>query len=143
MSSPPLQMDNGQKTIIPPDPREHRRQRKIALQQHIKQMLQRLRDSDDLFLNNSITLAEYERTQRMNGPAWPKLTTATGNVWQSTMPTTNAAQQALVLPNVDVMLPTVWALHSTGRLKRSTRTSMSASPDTTEYINTAATSNPS
>ena len=32
------------------------------MQQHIKQTLQRLRDSDDLFLNNSITLAEDERT---------------------------------------------------------------------------------
>ena len=29
MSGPPLQMDDD-KTIIPPDPREHRRQRKIA-----------------------------------------------------------------------------------------------------------------
>jgi hypothetical protein len=31
MSSPPLQMDND-KTIIPPDPQEYRRQRKIAQQ---------------------------------------------------------------------------------------------------------------
>jgi hypothetical protein len=61
MSSPALQMDDD-KTIIPPDPREHRRQRKIARRQHIKQTLRRLRDSDDLFLNNSITLAEDEWT---------------------------------------------------------------------------------
>ncbi len=59
MSGPPLQMDDN-KTIIPPDPQEYRRQRKIARQQHIKQTLQRLRDSNDLFLNNSITLAEDE-----------------------------------------------------------------------------------
>jgi hypothetical protein len=61
MSSPALQMDNN-KTIIPPHPREHRRQREIARQQHIKQTLRRLHDSDDLFLDNSITLAEDERT---------------------------------------------------------------------------------
>ncbi len=61
MSGPPLQMVDN-KTIIPPDPREHRRQRKIARQQHIKQTLRPLRDSDDLFLNNSITLTEDERT---------------------------------------------------------------------------------
>ena len=61
MSGPPLQMDND-KTSMPPDPREHHRQRRVARQQHIKQMLQRLRDSDDLFLNDSITLAEDERT---------------------------------------------------------------------------------
>jgi hypothetical protein len=50
------------KTIIPPDPWEHCRQRKIAWQQHIKQTLRQLRDSDDLFLDNSITLAEDKRT---------------------------------------------------------------------------------
>jgi hypothetical protein len=61
MSGPALQM-NDDKTIIPPDPWEHRRQRKISRQQHIKQMLRRLRNSDDLFLDNSITLAEDERT---------------------------------------------------------------------------------
>jgi hypothetical protein len=61
MSGPALQMDDN-KTIIPPDPREHHRQQKIARRQHIKQMLRRLRNSNDLFLNNSITLAEDERT---------------------------------------------------------------------------------
>jgi hypothetical protein len=61
MSSPALQMDDD-KTIIPPDPREHCRQRKIPWQQHIKQTLRRLHDSDNLFLDNSITLAEEDRT---------------------------------------------------------------------------------
>ncbi len=61
MSGPPLQMDDD-KTIIPPDPQEYRRRCKIARQQHIKQTLQRLRDSDNLFLDDSITLAEDERT---------------------------------------------------------------------------------
>jgi len=56
-----LKMDDD-KTILPPDPREHRRQRKIARQQHIKQTLRRLRDSDNLFLDDSITLAEDKRT---------------------------------------------------------------------------------
>ena len=50
------------KTILPPDPREHRRQRKIARRKHIKRTLQRLRDSDNLFLDDSITHAEDERT---------------------------------------------------------------------------------
>ncbi len=36
--------------------------KKNAWQQHIKQTLWQLRNSDDLFLNNSITLAEDERT---------------------------------------------------------------------------------
>ncbi len=57
MSGPPLQMDDD-KTIIPHDPQEHRRQRKIAQRQHIKQMLRRLRNSNNLFLDDSITLAE-------------------------------------------------------------------------------------
>ena len=50
------------KTILPPDPREHRRQRKLARRQHIKQTLRRLRVSDNLFLDDSITLAEDEQT---------------------------------------------------------------------------------
>ena len=61
VSKPELKMDDD-KTILPPDPREHRRQRKIARRQHIKQTLRRLRDSDNLFLDDSITLAEDERT---------------------------------------------------------------------------------
>jgi hypothetical protein len=65
MSGPALPMDDD-KTIIPPDPREHRIQRKIARQQHIKQMLWQLRDSDNLFLDNSITLAEDKRTSLAN-----------------------------------------------------------------------------
>jgi hypothetical protein len=61
MSGPRLTMDDDT-TILPPDPQDHRRQRKIARHQHIKQTLRRLRDSDNLFLDNSITLAEDERT---------------------------------------------------------------------------------
>ncbi len=61
MSGPPMKMDDD-KTILPPDPREHRRQCKIARRQHIKQTLRRLRDSDNLFLDDSITLAEDEQT---------------------------------------------------------------------------------
>ena len=59
MSGPTLKMDDD-KTILPPDPREHRRQRKITRRQHIKQTLRRLRDSNNLFLDDSITLAEDE-----------------------------------------------------------------------------------
>ncbi len=117
ISGPALQMDND-KTIIPPNPREHRRQLKIARQQHIKQTLQRLRDSDDLFLDNSITLAEDERT------SLAKNNTSNKNVRQSTQPTPSMAHQALGLLNKDATPHTVWALHSIGRIKRSTKTSM-------------------
>jgi len=61
MSGPTLKMD-GDKTILPPDPREHRRQQKIARRQHIKRTLRSLRNSDNLFLDDSITLAEDKRT---------------------------------------------------------------------------------
>jgi hypothetical protein len=47
-------MDND-RTIIPPGPREHRRQQQIAQRQHIKQALWRLCKCDNLFLDNSIT----------------------------------------------------------------------------------------
>jgi hypothetical protein len=59
--SPTQQMEDN-KIIIPPGPREHRRQQKIAQRQHIKQRLRRLCNSDDLFLDNSITLAKDECT---------------------------------------------------------------------------------
>jgi len=62
MSGPTLLNTDDDKTILPPDPKEHRKQRKIARRQHIKQTFRRLRDSDNLFLDNSITLAEDERT---------------------------------------------------------------------------------
>jgi hypothetical protein len=44
------------------DPKEHRRQRKIARQQHVWQTLRQLWENGDLFLNNSITITEDERT---------------------------------------------------------------------------------
>jgi hypothetical protein len=47
---------------IPPSTQEHCRQQKTAWCQHIKQTLRRLRKSDDLFLNNSITHAKDECT---------------------------------------------------------------------------------
>jgi hypothetical protein len=59
--SPTQQMDNN-KTIMPPGPREHCRQQKITQHQHIKQTLQRLRESDNLFPDNSITQAKNECT---------------------------------------------------------------------------------
>ncbi len=61
MSSPPLQMDDN-KTIMPPDSWEHCGQRKVARGQHIKQTPRCLRNSDDLFLDESIILAEDKRT---------------------------------------------------------------------------------
>jgi hypothetical protein len=56
----PTQQINNDKTIIPPDPREHHRQRKTARRQYIKQTLQRLCNSDNLFLDNSIIQAKDE-----------------------------------------------------------------------------------
>ncbi len=44
------------------DPKEHRRQCKIARQQHVWQTLRQLRENDDLFLDNSITITEDKRT---------------------------------------------------------------------------------
>jgi hypothetical protein len=41
--------------------KKHRQQCKIAWQQHVRQTLQRLRKSDNLFLDDSITTAEDER----------------------------------------------------------------------------------
>ncbi len=58
----PIQQINDNKTIIPSGPQEHRRQQKIAQRQHIKNTLQQLRKSDDLFLDNSITQAKDECT---------------------------------------------------------------------------------
>ena len=50
------------KTILPPDRQEHHRQCKIAQRQHIKQTLRRLHNSDNLFLDNCITLTEDKGT---------------------------------------------------------------------------------
>ena len=61
MSGSLLKMDDD-KTGIPPDSHKHRRQCKIARRQHITWTLSRLGDSDDLFLDDSITLAEDKRT---------------------------------------------------------------------------------
>ena len=57
----PISLITDDKTIMH-YPKEHHGQCKIARGQHIKQALQRLRDSDDLLLDNSITLTEDERT---------------------------------------------------------------------------------
>jgi hypothetical protein len=54
------QIDNNK--TIPPGPQEHRRQRKFARRQHIKQTLQRLHKKGNLFLDNSTTHAEDECT---------------------------------------------------------------------------------
>jgi hypothetical protein len=117
MSGPALQMDDD-KTIIPPDSREHRRQKKLPG----NNTLSRCFGDCTIVMTYSSTTAFP--LQRMNGPTWPKTTPATKNVRQSTQPTPSVAHQALGLPNGDATPHTVWALHSIGRLKRSTRTSM-------------------
>jgi hypothetical protein len=117
MSGPALQMDDD-KTIIPPDLREHRRQQKMPGDNTIS------RRSGDCAIVTTYSLTTALPSQRTNGPAWPKTTPATKNVQQLTQPTPSVAHQAFGLPNGDATLHTVWALHSIGRLKRSTRTSM-------------------
>jgi hypothetical protein len=57
----PISCKTDNKTIMF-DPKEHRRQCKIAWQQHVQQTLQRLHKNDNLFLDNSITITENERT---------------------------------------------------------------------------------
>jgi phosphopantetheine adenylyltransferase len=126
MSAPTLKMDDD-KTILPPDPREHSRQQKIARHQHIKQTLRRLHDSDNLFLDDSITLAEDERTSLAKADKTNKKCMAINAAH------TKRGTTSIGLANVDAMLPTVWDLHSTARLKRSTRTSMSALPHTPSW----------
>ncbi len=44
------------------DPQEHRRQRKVARRQHVRLMLRRMPECNNLFLKNSITIAEDKRT---------------------------------------------------------------------------------
>jgi hypothetical protein len=58
----PTQKINDNKTIIPVGPQEHHRQQKNARRQHIKQTLRQLHESDDLFLDSSITQAKDECT---------------------------------------------------------------------------------
>jgi hypothetical protein len=57
----PISHKTDNKTIMF-NPRDHSRQRKIARQQHVWQTLQQLCENDDLFLDNSITITEDERT---------------------------------------------------------------------------------
>jgi hypothetical protein len=78
---------------------------KIARRQHIKQTLWQLRNSDGLFLDNSITLTEN------NWTSLAKNDTSNKNMWQSTQPTPSVAHQALGLPNGDATLHTVWTPH--------------------------------
>ncbi len=51
----PIALASDKKTVMPPVPQEHLRQLKIGQHQHIKQTLQQLHESDDLFLDNIIT----------------------------------------------------------------------------------------
>jgi hypothetical protein len=126
MSGPKLTMDDD-KTILPPDPREHRRQRKIARRQHIKRTLQRLRDSDNLFLDDSITLAEDERTSL-----------AKANETDKKRMAINAAHTKRGTPSIGLAQRGRNAAYSLGlafnrTIKRLTRTSMSASPHTPSW----------
>ena len=126
MSGPPLKMDDD-KTILPPDPREHRRQRKIARRQHIKQTLRRLRSSDNLFLDYSVTLAEDERTSLAKAKEINKKRMAI-----------NAAHTKRGTTSIGLAQHGRNAVYSLGSafnrtIKKITRTSMSALPHTPSW----------
>jgi hypothetical protein len=90
----PTQQINDNKTIIPPGPREHQRQQKNARRQHIKQTLQRLCESDNLFLDNSITQAEDELTAITKNNTKNTKHVATGSAYaQRNQPTIGLTQR--------------------------------------------------
>jgi hypothetical protein len=72
-------------------------------------------DTDLEYTESAYGASSDSPSQKTNEPAWPKPTKLTKNVWLSMLPTPSMAQQALVWPNVDAMLPTVWARHSTAQ----------------------------
>ena len=57
-----ISLHDDDKTIMPTDRKEHRLKQRAARRQHFKLTLQRLKDSEELFFDNSITQAEDERT---------------------------------------------------------------------------------
>ena len=57
-----ISLHDDDKTIMPTDRKEHRLKRRAARRQHLKLTLRRLKDSEELFFDNSITQAEDERT---------------------------------------------------------------------------------
>ncbi len=57
----PISCKTDNKTIMF-NPKEHRRQCKIAWRQQVRQKLRQLHKNDNLFLNNSITITEDKRT---------------------------------------------------------------------------------
>jgi hypothetical protein len=98
-------MDDN-KTIIPPGPCEHHRQQKLARRQHIKQTLQWLSESDDLFLDNSITHAKEEHTAITKND--------TNNAKHVAINSAHAQHDQLPssLPNVAKIQPSAWVPHS-------------------------------
>ena len=57
-----IALHDDDKSIMPTDIKEHRLKRRAARRQHLKLTLQRMKDSEELFFDNSITQAEDERT---------------------------------------------------------------------------------
>jgi len=57
-----ISLHDDDKAIMPTDRKEHRLKRRAARRQHLKLTLRRLKDSEELFFDNSITQAEDERT---------------------------------------------------------------------------------
>jgi len=110
---------------------------KIARRQHIKQTLRCLRDSDKLFLDSSITLAEDERTSLAKADESNKKRIAI-----------NAAHTKRGITSIGFAQRGRNAAYSLGSafnrtIKKSNKNKHVSLPHTTEYINTAATSNPS
>ena len=57
-----ISLNDDDKTIMPTNRKEHRLKRKAARRQHLKLTLRQLKDSKELFFDNSIAQAEDERT---------------------------------------------------------------------------------
>jgi hypothetical protein len=102
----PTQQIKDDKTIIPPGPREHCRQQKIARRRHIKQTLWRLCKSDDLFLDNSITQDKDEHTAIAKNDI--------NNVKHVAIDSTHAQcnQPTIGLAQCRQIQPTTWVQHS-------------------------------
>jgi hypothetical protein len=51
-----ISLHDDDKTIMPTDRKEHRLKRRLAQRQHLKLTLRQLKDSEELFFDNSITV---------------------------------------------------------------------------------------
>ncbi len=79
------------------------------------------------------SLTTASPTPRMNEPPSLRTTPLMQSVWQLIPPMHNATNQPSDLPNVAIIRPTAWVLHSIKPLKSLTGTNMSVLPSRTRY----------